>query len=72
MLAACLAGVGIAQSLALGVEPMLASGELIELFPDWPGERYPLHALYPSARHVPAKVRALLDFCDRLLALHPA
>ena len=72
MLAACLAGVGIAQTLALGVEPLLASGELVELFPEWPDERYPLHALYPSARHVPAKVRALLDFCDQLLALHPA
>lgn len=72
MLAACLAGVGIAQSLALGIAPLLASGELVELFPDWPGECYPLHALYPSARHVPAKVRALLDFCERLLAAHPA
>ncbi|MET0310404.1 MAG: LysR family transcriptional regulator [Sphingomonas sp.] len=70
MLAACLAGTGIAQTLAMGVEPLLASGDLIELFPDWPGERYPLHALYPSGRYVPAKVRALLDFCDRLLALH--
>ncbi|WP_213982197.1 LysR family transcriptional regulator [Sphingomonas sp. dw_22] len=72
MLAACLAGAGIAQTLAMGVEPLLASGALIELFPDWPDERYPLQALYPSGRHVPAKVRALLDFCQRLLAAHPA
>lgn len=70
MLAACLAGVGIAQTLALGVEPLLVSGELVELFPDWPDERYPLHALYPSSRYVPAKVRALLDFCEEVIAVH--
>jgi DNA-binding transcriptional LysR family regulator len=71
MLAACLAGAGIAQTLAMGVEPLVASGALVELFPDWPDEQYPLQALFPSSRHVPAKVRALLDFCQRLLAAHP-
>jgi DNA-binding transcriptional LysR family regulator len=34
---------------------------LIELFPDWPGERFPLYALYPS-RHHPARVQAFIDF----------
>lgn len=63
MLDACLAGVGIAQVLALGTEPLLAEGCLVDLFPDWPGETYPLHAIYPSRRQPPAKVRGFLDFC---------
>ena len=67
----CIAGQGIAQILALGAESLLASGKLIELFPDWGDEVYPLHALYPSRRHPPAKVRAFLDFIVSLTAGRP-
>lgn len=58
----CLAGHGIAQIMALGAEQLIASGRLVDLFPDWPDERFPLYALYPSRQHVPAKVRAFFDF----------
>ena len=62
MLGACLAGAGIAQVMALGVHEFLEDGRLIELFPDWPDETFPLYALHPS-RHLPAaKVRAFVDF----------
>ena len=62
MLRVCLAGAGIAQVMALGVANMLDQGRLIELFPDWPDETFPLYALHPS-RHLPAaKVRAFMDF----------
>lgn len=64
----CLAGHGIAQVMALGVETSLADGSLVELFPDWPDERFPLYALYPSRQHLPAKVRAFLDFILTLSA----
>ncbi|MEP7044614.1 MAG: LysR family transcriptional regulator [Dokdonella sp.] len=63
MVAACLAGAGIAQVLALRIHELIDSGQLIELFADWPGETFPLYALYPSRRHLPAKVRAFIDFC---------
>ena len=62
MHAACVAGYGIAQVMAVATEPLLASGQLVELFPDWPDERFPLYALYPSRQHPSAKVRAFLDF----------
>ncbi|NII10807.1 hypothetical protein HBF24_08995 [Oleiagrimonas sp. C23AA] len=45
------------------MQPLLASGTLVEFFPDWPDEIFPLYAIYPSRRHPPAKVRAFLDFC---------
>ena len=66
LLSVCLSGHAVAQIFELGSEPLLADGRLIDLFPDWPDERYPLHALYPSRHHVPAKTRAFLDFIASL------
>lgn len=58
ILGTCLSGAGIAQIKALGIRELLADGQLVDLFPDWPDKTYPLYALYPS-RHLPAaKVRA--------------
>ncbi|WCE06286.1 LysR family transcriptional regulator [Pseudoxanthomonas sp. JBR18] len=58
----CLAGHGIAQVMALGVEPLLRSGKLVQVLPEWSDERFSLYALYPSRHHLPAKCRAFLDF----------
>lgn len=63
LFAACAAGVGIAQVLALGSDHLLSSGALVELFPDWPGETFPLYAYHPSRHQPPPKVMALTDFC---------
>jgi len=65
---ACVAGAGIAQVLALGVRPQLAAGTLVELFPDWPSETYPLHVMRPSRRLAPASVEAFLEFCGEICA----
>jgi DNA-binding transcriptional LysR family regulator len=66
MLAACAAGIGIAQVMSLGSETLVTSGALVELFPDWPGETFPLHAYHPSRHQPPAKTKALIDFCHQL------
>jgi DNA-binding transcriptional LysR family regulator len=63
MLDECLAGTGIAQVIGWGIGQALARGSLIDLFPDWHGERFPLFAFHPSRKHPPAKVRAFVDFC---------
>jgi DNA-binding transcriptional LysR family regulator len=68
MLSACLAGAGIAQVMGFGVQPLLAAGHLVELFPDWPDETFPLFAVHPSRRHTPAKVRRFIAFCQGVLA----
>lgn len=70
LLNACLAGSGIAQMLLLGAEHLIAEGRLINLFPDWPDERYPLYACYPSRHHMPAKTRAFMDFVVELTNDH--
>jgi len=67
LLGACEAGAGIAQILEIGYEQLLRSGRLVELFPDWSDERFPLHAIYPSRLHRAAKVRAFIEFCVEIL-----
>lgn len=62
MHSACVAGYGIAQVMAVAAGPLVNRGQLVDLFPDWPDERFPLYALYPSRQHPSAKVRAFLDF----------
>ena len=69
MLEECLAGTGVAQVIGWGVKDMLASGALIDLFPDWHGERFPLFAYHPSRRRPPAKVGAFVDFCLEITSL---
>ena len=64
----CLAGSGIAQMLFLSAESLIESGQLINLFPDWPDERFPLYAYYPSRRNLPAKSRRFLDFVVSLVS----
>jgi len=61
-LAACVAGQGIAQSVAFGLEPYLASRQLVQILPDWAEETYALYSYHPSRHLPPAKVRAFLDF----------
>jgi DNA-binding transcriptional LysR family regulator len=68
LLGACVSGVGIARVKAIGIQELIDQGRLIELLLDWPGEAYPLYALYPS-RHLPAaKVRAFIDFVEEVVA----
>jgi DNA-binding transcriptional LysR family regulator len=59
---ACLAGYGIAQVIDLGIDTHLRAGTLEPVLADWPGETFPLYVYYPSRNHVPAKVRAFIDF----------
>jgi DNA-binding transcriptional LysR family regulator len=66
MFAVCIAGAGIAQVLAVSVQDALADGRLVELFPDWAEESFPLYAFYPSRKNAPPKVRAFVDFCVEL------
>ena len=67
MLEECVAGTGIAQVIGWGLKELLASGVLIDLFPDWHGERFPLFAFHPSRKHPPAKVRAFVEFCVEII-----
>lgn len=67
LIGACEAGAGIAQILEIGQEQLLRSGRLVELFPEWTDERFPLYAIYPSRLHRAAKVRTFIEFCLEIM-----
>jgi len=57
-----LSGAGIAPLPTLIAAPAIRAGSLQSVLPDWPFEASPIHALYPSNRHLSAKVRSFVDF----------
>jgi DNA-binding transcriptional LysR family regulator len=61
---AALGGLGIARVYDLAARRHIADGRLEVLLPGWSCGREPIYAVFPSRRHVPAKVRAFLEFAD--------
>lgn len=57
-----LAGRGVIFKSGIDLRHDLARGALVPLLAEWQTEPYPLHALLPSGRFVPARVRALVEF----------
>ena len=56
-----LEGRGITYKSCLDIRDSLASGALVEVLPDWVGRPMPLHALLPSQRFLPQRLKALVD-----------
>ncbi|HEX8595726.1 MAG TPA: LysR substrate-binding domain-containing protein [Pseudomonas sp.] len=56
------AGMGIALLPTFIVEKALADGRLIAVMGDWQAPPISINAVYPSARRVPMRTRAFLDF----------
>ncbi len=55
-------GAGLAQLYRSTVEDLLADGRLVELLPRHAGATRPFFLLYPHARHLPLRVRVLVDY----------
>lgn len=60
LLQAVARGLGIAWLPNFHTAPELATGRVVRVLPEW-GFRVPIHALYPSKRHLPTKVRLFID-----------
>lgn len=60
--ALALSGAGITPLPALIAAPAIHSGNLVPICSEYPFEASPIHALYPSNRHLSAKVRSFVDF----------
>ena len=66
------AGEGVVSKAELDVHAELRSGALVRLLPGYVGEEVPLHAVLPSNRFIPARVRALVEhLAQRCAALQP-
>ena len=62
LLAACLAGAGIAALPTFISGPSLRAGTLVRVLPQYENAGFGIHAVWPTARHLSAKVRAFVDF----------
>ncbi|RSZ57647.1 LysR family transcriptional regulator [Massilia atriviolacea] len=71
LLASTLAGGGIAMLPTYLVNPMLASGALQQVLPEWTMPALTIYAIYPSRRQLSPSVRALLDFLVDYFAVLP-
>jgi DNA-binding transcriptional LysR family regulator len=54
-------GGGLYQAYRFMVERELQTGELVEVLPELAGRSRPFSVVYPHGRHLPSKVRALVD-----------
>jgi len=71
LLAAALAGAGLALLPDWMVYRELASGALVRLLPGWARRNVPVHALHASAARAPAKVRLCVEALVRHIGRRP-
>lgn len=68
LLAAAIAGLGVILQPHFVVKEALEAGKLTELLRLHPARDIGIHAVYPSASHLPLKTRSLVSFLVRELA----
>jgi len=72
LLGACHGGLGIALLPEFVATAPLGDGALRRVLPAWASPEQAIYAVYPTARFIPAKVRAFVDFlAERLRAATP-
>lgn len=71
LLAAALAGQGIIYQPTFLVGEALREGSLVRILEDHPTYELAVHAVLPSGRQAPAKVRSFIDFMARRFAPEP-
>lgn len=71
LVAAAVAGMGIVFEPDFVVAPYLSRGELRRVLPGFAGPRLDVWAVYPSRRHLSAKVRAFVAYLAEVFAADP-
>jgi DNA-binding transcriptional LysR family regulator len=71
LVAAAVAGMGIVLEPDFVVGPWLARGELQRLLPGYAGPKLDVWAVYPSRRHLSAKVRTFVEYLAGIFAVDP-
>jgi DNA-binding transcriptional LysR family regulator len=72
LLAAALAGAGVAYGPSFVFGEAIAAGRLIALLADHRTSTFDIHALFPTARHLSAKVRHFIDLLSTSFGAQPA
>ena len=71
-IAACLAGSGICPGAPFAVESYVQSGALQPVLAQWQFAPRPIHVLYPSGRHLSARVRSFVDWSFDVMRASPS
>jgi len=61
-------GSGIVLAPCFILQPLIASGRLVQVLPEWKQRRLPIHVVYPTRRHLSAKVQAMTAFLGNWFA----
>ncbi|SDW48931.1 transcriptional regulator, LysR family [Pseudomonas syringae] len=69
LLEAAVAGAGIALQPVHSAAPLIASGQLLALMPDYQPRAMGVHAIYTSRHHQSATLRTMLDFLAEWFAI---
>jgi DNA-binding transcriptional LysR family regulator len=68
--AACIAGLGLIQAPAAGLQPLIDAGRLVEVMPDCRAEPMPVSLLYANRRNLPRRVQAFMTWITQVLQPH--
>lgn len=77
-IASCLAGAGICPGAPFAVETWVSQGLLVPVLPQWAFLPRPIHIIYPSKKHLSARVRCFVDWtlevmkADETLSMTPS
>lgn len=69
-LGACAAGLGLIQAPLLGVRELIDRGLLVEVLQDHPAPPMPVTLLYAHRRHLPQRVRVVMDWLSAVVQEH--
>ncbi len=68
--ACCLAGLGLIQAPASGVQPHLDSGRLVEVLREYPAEPMPVSLIYVHRRNLSKRLQVFMAWIAEVLAPH--
>ena len=68
--AACLAGLGLIQVPEPGIKPLLASGALVEVLPQFRAAPMPVSILYGNRRNVSRRLQVFMNWLGEIMQPH--
>lgn len=68
--AAAIAGLGMIQIPASGLDTLLAQGTLVPVMPEWNAAPMPVNLLYANRRHLAPRVQAVMDWITQVVTPH--
>lgn len=66
---AAVQGQGITLQPDFLIRDDLVKGQLVEVLPGWHSRTLGIHAVYPSRRHLPVKVRLLIEYLQQRISM---